>query len=139
MNNKEREDWLSKLDSRKVLWERKCVQARNRMKSNLVLGEVDLGIAEAALRRISLKRQQILDKAKAELEGQYPVPIKVVAKKEESEMANAHTHNLSPEEEDNPQFAKVTETVIVKKKKAKKKVHKNPGAMFALAVKEDEK
>lgn len=132
MEDKEREDWLKELDSRTVLWERKCVGARNRMEveGQLLLAEIDLGVAEAALERIELKRQQILDEEEAELAAEYPVPVGVV-KKEESEMVNMHVHNLSQKGGDAVLVAKV--------KKPKKKVHKNPGAAFALAVKGDEK
>lgn len=132
MNEQERESWLKELDSRTVLWERKCVGARNRMEveGQLLLAEIDLGVAEAALERIESKRQQILDEEEAELAAKYPVPVGVV-KKEESEVEGMHVHNISQEEGD--------AVIVTKVKKPKKKVHKNPGAAFALAVKGDEK
>lgn len=132
MNNQERENWLRELDARAVLWERKCVGARNRMKveGQSLLAEIDLGVAESALRRIELKKTQILKEEEAELAAKYPVPMGVV-KKEEPEVEGMHVHNISQKEGD--------AVIVAKVRKPKKKVHKHPGAAFALAVKGDEK
>lgn len=137
MNKKEKENWLRELNWRKDLWERKCVEAKKRMqvKGEELLGVIDLEVAEATLKRIEVKKRGIWDEDKSKLDPvTYPVPISLVKYpkpiSEFPERANMHTHNLSPEEEDGIQYAKVTKTTTVKKKS-----HNNPKALFALREK----
>ena len=142
MNDKEREEWLKELASRTVLWERKREHAKKRMQLEGVeaLGRIDLEVAEGALERIEAKRQEVLDEEKAEHVGYYPVPMEVPEVGDHTHTIlsdGTHTHNLSSEEAGGAQYAKIT----AKKGKGKKKVHKHPGAAFALVVptKEDKK
>lgn len=92
MDKEEKERWLIELDRRKTLWERKKIHAEKRMSTEgyeSMLGNVDLGVAEAALKRIATKRDEILGVVKEDSEPEsdvsYPEPAKVAKKEEEPE------------------------------------------------------